>query len=59
MRLRLFETEWQPALRKLLTHPVTEVLALVAVVLLALWTIVATEVRLLHSPRAPVVFSPK
>ena len=56
---RLRHNEWQRQLRKFVTHPVTEIVALVAVVLVALATLVTVESRLIRSPHAPVVFSPK
>lgn len=59
MGLRLRHNEWQRQLRKFVTHPVTEIVALVAVVLVALATLVTVESRLIRSPHSPVVFSPK
>lgn len=59
MGLRLRHNEWQRQLRKFITHPVTEIVALVAVVLVALATLVTVESRLIRSPHSPVVFSPK
>lgn len=56
---RLRYSEWQRQLWKFVTHPVTEILALVAVVLVALVTLVTVDSRLIRSPAAPVVFSPK
>ena len=51
--------EWQRQLWKFVTHPVTEILALVAVVLVALATLVMVESRLIRSPHTPIIFSPK
>jgi hypothetical protein len=59
MGFRLRHNEWQRQLWKFFTHPVTEIVALVALVLLALATLVTVESRLIRSPHAPVVFSPK
>jgi type IV secretory pathway VirB2 component (pilin) len=59
MGLRLRYNEWQRQLWKFITNPVTEIVALVAIVLLALGTLVTVESRQLRSPHAPVVFSPK
>lgn len=59
MGLRLRHNEWQRQLWKFVTHPVTEIVALVAVVLVALGTLISVESRLIRSPDAPVVFSPK
>ena len=56
---RLRHNEWQRQLWKLVTNPVAEVVALVAVVLLALVTLVSVELQLAHNPAAPAVFSPK
>lgn len=59
MGLRIRHNEWQRRLWKFVTNPVTEVLALVAVVLLALGTLVAEDSRHIRGPYTPVVFSPK
>lgn len=59
MGFRLRHNEWQRQLWKFVTHPVTEIVALVALVLVALGTLISVESRLIHSPDAPVVFSPK
>lgn len=59
MGLRLRQQEWQRQLWKFISNPVTEIVALVAVVLVALGMLVVLESRLIHSPEAPVVFSPK
>lgn len=59
MGFRLRHNALQRQLWKLLSNPVAEVIALVALVLLALVTLVVVESRLIHSPDAPVVFSPK
>jgi type IV secretory pathway VirB2 component (pilin) len=59
MGLRLRHGEWQRQLWKFITNPVTEIVALVVVVLIALGTLVTVESRLIRSPHAPVVFSPK
>jgi len=59
MGLRLRHNEWQRQLWKFVTHPVTEILALVAVVLVSLATLVMVESRVIRSPHTPVVFSPK
>lgn len=59
MGSRLRHNRWQRQLWKLVTNPVTEIVALVALVLLALGTLVLVESRLIHSPHAPIVFSPK
>ena len=59
MGLRLRHNEWQRQLWKFVTHPVTEILALVAVVLVALATLVMVESRLIRSPHTPIIFSPK
>ena len=59
MRLRLFESACPQWITRLVTHPVTAVAALVAVVLLALWALIALESRHITGPRTPLVFSPK
>ena len=59
MGFRLRYNEWQRQLWKFVTHPVTEMLALVAVVLVALATLVMVESRLIRSPHTPIIFSPK
>ena len=59
MGLRLRHIEWQKQFRKFFTHPVTEILALVALVLVAFTTLVTVESRLIRSPHTPIVFSPK
>jgi type IV secretory pathway VirB2 component (pilin) len=59
MGFRLRYNEWQRQLWKFVTHPVTEILALVAVVLVALATLVMVESRLIRSPHTPIIFSPK
>ena len=56
---RLRYNEWPRQLWKFVTHPVTEILALVAVVLVALATLVMVESRLIRSPHTPIIFSPK
>lgn len=59
MGFRLRYNEWQRQLWKFVTHPVTEILALVVVVLIALATLVMVESRLIRSPHTPIIFSPK
>jgi type IV secretory pathway VirB2 component (pilin) len=59
MGLRIRYNEWQRQLWKFFTHPVTEIVALVAVVLVSLATLVMVESRAFRSPQTPVVFSPK
>ena len=59
MGFRLRYNEWQRQLWKFVTHPVTEILALVVVVLVALATLVMVESRLIRSPHTPIIFSPK
>jgi hypothetical protein len=59
MALRLRHNEWQRQVWKFVTHPVTEIVALLLVVAVALVTLVTVESRLIRSPNAPVVFSPK
>jgi type IV secretory pathway VirB2 component (pilin) len=59
MGFRLRHNEWQRQLWKFFTHPVTEIVALVAVVLVSLATLVMVESRVIRSPHTPVVFSPK
>ena len=59
MGIRLRQGEWQRQLRRFFTHPVTEVLALVALVLAALALLVLTEARHIRSPQAPVVLGPR
>ncbi len=59
MGLRIRHNEWQRQLWKFVTNPVTEVIALVAVVLLALGMLVAEESVLGHGLHTPLVFSPK
>ena len=59
MGLRLRHNEWQRQLWKFITHPVTEIVGLVAVVLVALATLVLVESRVIRSPHTPIIFSPK
>jgi hypothetical protein len=59
MRPRLFEHACPPWITRLLHHPVVPVALVVALSALALWALLATEARLIHSPNAPLVFSPK
>jgi len=59
MKLRLDEHAWPPWFTKIATHPVTAVAALVAVMLLSLWALIALESRHINGPRSPLVFSPK
>jgi len=59
MGFRLRYNEWQRQLWKFISNPVTEVLALVALVLVALGTLVLSESRAIRGPHTPVVFSPK
>jgi hypothetical protein len=59
MRLRLDEHAWRPWFTKIATHPVTAVAALVAVMLVALWALIALESRHVNGARTPLVFSPK
>ena len=59
MGLRLRHNEWQRQLWKFITHPVTEIVGLVAVVMLALATLVTVESRIIRSPHTPIIFSPK
>lgn len=59
MGFRFMHSEWQRQVWKFITNPVTEIVALVALVLVALVTLLTVESRLIHSPQAPVVFSPK
>ena len=59
MGLRLQNNEWQRQLWKFVTNPVTEIVVLVAVVLLAVGMLITVESRLVRSPDTPVVFSPK
>jgi hypothetical protein len=59
MRLRLVEHAWPQWITKIASHPVTAVAALVAVVVLSLWALIALESRHINGPRSPLVFSPK
>jgi hypothetical protein len=59
MGLRLRHNEWQRQLWKIVTHPITGLLALVGVVLLAVGTLVTTESQSFRGPHTPVIFSPK
>ena len=59
MGLRLRYNLWQRQYRKWVMNPVSGVLALVAVVLVALATLVTVEGVALRSPHVPLVFSPK
>ena len=59
MGLRLRYNLWQRQYRKWFMNPVSGILALVAVVLVALATLVTVEGVSLRSPHVPVVFSPK
>ncbi len=59
MGIWLQRHEWRRHLWKFVTHPVTEILALVVLVLVALATLITVESRAIRSPDAPVVFSPK
>ena len=59
MRLRLVELAWHQWFSKLSTHPVLPVAAAVALTAFALWALLASEAKLIHSPQVPLVFSPK
>jgi uncharacterized membrane protein YidH (DUF202 family) len=59
MGLRLRQTLWQRQIRRWFTNPVTGILALVAVVLVAVATLVTVEGLFIRSPHVPLVFSPK
>lgn len=59
MGIRIMRHDWQKNLWKFVTHPITEILVLVALVLVALATLIALESRDFRGPDAPVVFSPK
>jgi hypothetical protein len=59
MRLRLFEHDCPPWVTRILHHPVVPVALVAAVTLLALWALLASEAKLIHSPHTPLVFSPK
>lgn len=51
--------EWTRNLWKFVTHPVTEIVLLVALVLVALATLITAESRAIRGHEAPVIFSPK
>jgi hypothetical protein len=59
MGLRLQTIEWNKQFRKLIKHPVTGFLALTALGIVTLVTLVTVEARLIRSPHTPVIFSPK
>jgi hypothetical protein len=59
MPARLTRQDWRLTLWKFITHPATEAAAVVAVVVLALWTLVATEAKFIHSPQVPAIFGPR
>jgi hypothetical protein len=59
MGMRLRHNEWQRQLWKFVSNPVTEILGLVAVVLLALITLVTLEPRAGRHPQSLVIFSPR
>ena len=59
MGLRLRHNEWQRQVWKFVTHPVTEIVALLLVVAVALVTLVTVESRLIRGSAVPVIFSPK
>ena len=51
---------WQKALWKFVTNPMVEVVAAIAVVLLAAWMVIDSEAELRHQRSAfPVPFVPK
>jgi hypothetical protein len=59
MGLRLRYNLWQRLYRKWFMNPVSGVLALVAVVLVALAMLVTVEGTSVHSPHVPLIYSPK
>ncbi len=59
MRLRLFELAWPQWITRFASHPVVPVALVVLVSALAAWALIDTELRLIYSPRTPLVFSPK
>jgi hypothetical protein len=59
MGLRLRYNLWQRQYRKWFMNPVSGILALVAVVLVAFATLVTVEGTSVHGPHVPLVFSPK
>ncbi len=59
MGLRLRQNLWQRQYRKWFMNPVSGVLALLAVVLVAVTTLVSLEGVGLRTPHVPLVFSPK
>jgi len=59
MRPRLFEHACPPWITRIAHHPVLPVALVVALTALALWALLATEAKLIHSPDTPLVFSPK
>jgi hypothetical protein len=59
MGLRLRQTLWQRQLRKWFMNPVSGVLALVVVVLVAAAALVSEESRQMRGSPMTVVFSPK
>ena len=59
MRLRLFEHAWPQWIVKIASHPVVPVAVVFAVSALAIWALIDTELRMIYSPRTPLIFSPK
>ncbi len=59
MGLRLRYNYGRRQYRKWFMNPVSGILALVALVLVAFATLVTVEGTSLHSPHVPLVFSPK
>jgi hypothetical protein len=56
---RLRHNEWHRQVWKFITTPLAGIVALVAVVLMALGTLVTEESRGIRGANTPVIFSPK
>lgn len=55
--LRIFGTDWQKTLWKIVTHPTFEVVAAILVVVLAAWIVVQTQMDLRHDRASlPLLF---
>jgi hypothetical protein len=59
MPVRLTRQDWRIALWKFVSHPATEGAAVVALVALALWALVATEAKFVHNPQVATIFGPR
>ena len=60
MQPRIFGTDWQKTLWKIVTHPTSKVAATIVVVALSAWIVVQTQMELRHDRTAlPLLFGHK